>query len=449
MDSLIISVSGVRGVVGESLTPELLTRFAAAFGTYMKSGRIVVGRDTRVSGLMIKHSVFAGLLSTGARIIDVDVCTTPSVSLCVEELGAAGAVIITGSHNPIEWNALKFLRADGMYLNERQGKELLDIYYQGNFRKARWDHLKPVETDASANLRHKRKIFDVIDVEAIRARAFKVVLDSCNGAGATITPNFLRELGCDVTEIHCEPNGLFPHNPEPLFVNLQDLCATVKKAGADIGFAQDADADRLAIVNEHGQYLGEECTLALACDYVLGTRPGPVVTNLSTTRAIDDIAARYGCPVHRTRVGEVNVTERMKETAGVIGGEGNGGIIDPRVHYIRDSLVGMAVVLEYMARNDEPVSVLAGRIPRYHMHKTKVDCTRDVAMDVMTALSRRHEGENVDRTDGIKMSWDDSWLHVRPSGTEPALRIIAEARDAKKASTLCESVVRMAEGTDK
>jgi len=443
MDSLIISVSGVRGVVGESLTPELLTRFAAAFGTYMGSGRIVVGRDTRVSGLMIKHCVFAGLLSTGARIIDVDVCTTPSVSLCVEELGASGAVIITGSHNPIEWNALKFLRSNGMYLNEAQGKELLDIYYQGNFRKARWDHLKAVETDASATLRHKRKVLDSLDVEAIRGRAFKVVLDSCNGAGAIITPNFLRELGCEVTEIHCEPNGLFPHNPEPIFVNLQDLCAMVGKVGADIGFAQDADADRLAIVNEKGEYLGEEYTLALACDYVLGRTPGPVVTNLSTTSAIDDIAARHRCTVHRTPVGEVNVAEKMKETDAVIGGEGNGGVIDPRVHYIRDSLVGMGLVLEYMARQGASASTLAARVPRYYMHKTKVNCTRDVAMEVVETLAARHKTEDVDRADGVRITRDDSWLHVRPSGTEPALRIIAEARADGAAKALCDDVIGM------
>jgi phosphomannomutase len=300
-----------------------------------------------------------------------------------------------------------------------------------------------VEVDGSANLRHKRKVLGVIDAEAIRARRLKVVLDSCNGAGATITPNFLRELGCEVTEIHCEPNGLFPHNPEPIFVHLQDLCAAVKKVGADIGFAQDADADRLALVNEHGEYLGEEYTLALACDYVLSRTPGPVVTNLSTTRALEDIASRYGCPLHRTRVGEVNVAERMKETASVIGGEGNGGVIDPRVHYTRDSLIGMGLVLEYMAREGASVAELAGRIPRYYMHKTKVDCSRDVAMEIVGQLVAEHTGDDVDTTDGVRVTWPDSWLHVRPSGTEPAMRVIAEAPTAEKAEALCEDVLRM------
>lgn len=445
MDSLIISISGVRGIIGKSLTPELVTRFASAFGTYVHGKKVIVGRDSRVSGAMIKHSVFAGLMSAGCRIIDLDIVPTPTCSLMVEELKAKGAVVVSGSHNPIEWNALKFLRSDGVYLNDKQGRELLDIYYQGDFRKVRWDKLKPVEEDTSAVERHLAKVLEVLDTGKIRKAKLKVVIDSCNGAGSIITPELLERLGCTVFKIHCVPNGLFPHNPEPLFVHLEDLRKEVKKRKADIGFAQDADADRVAIVNEKGEYLGEEYTLALGARHIVKKQRGSIVANLSTSRMLDDVAEEFGVEVIRTPVGEVNVAEAMIARASVIGGEGNGGVIDPRVHHVRDSIIAIGLILEAMAETRKKISALAREFPKYHMLKKKIECTRDVAHEVIGELKAKHAGEKLNLSDGLRIDWQDKWVHVRPSGTEPALRVIGEARSAKGVQALVNSLMREAQ----
>lgn len=444
MDSLMIGVSGVRGVIGKSLTPELITRFAMAFGTYLRGGTVIVGRDTRVSGAMVKHSVFAGLISTGCQIIDLGIATTPSCSLSIVELKADGGIVISGSHNPVEWNALKFFRNDGICLNVEQGKELLDIYYQGSFRHAPWHSLKEDKQDYNAGQRHMKKVMANTDVDLIHHRAPKVVLDSCNGAGSIITPKFLRQMGCEVTEVHCEPNGLFPHNPEPIFVNLGDLCAKVKEVGADIGFAQDADADRLAIVDENGQFLGEEYTLALAVLATLEHGKGPVVINLSTSRMSEDVARRFGCEVVHTPVGEANVAERMKAVHAVIGGEGNGGVINPEVHYGRDSLSGMAIVLQLLAQRGKKLSEIAAELPRYYMRKVKIDCTRDVALELVRRVQHEYAGQKMNQEDGIRIDWPDAWIHVRPSGTEPAVRIIGEATTPEKIDELCDRFSDMA-----
>ena len=443
--SLIISISGVRGIIGKSLTPELVTRFASAFGTFVHGGKVVVGRDTRVSGAMIKHSVFAGLMSAGCQIVDLDIVPTPTCSLMVQELKARGAVVISGSHNPIEWNALKFLRSDGIYLNNEQGKQLLDIYYQGNFRKVRWDKLMPVQEDNTSIERHLEKVISVLDVEKIRKGKCKVVIDSCNGAGSIITPELLRRLGCKVISINCTPDGLFPHNPEPIFVHLEDLRRAVKKHKADIGFAQDADADRVAIVNEKGEYLGEEYTLALAAMHIVKKRKGSIVANLSTSRMIDDIAEMYGAEVIRTPVGEVNVAEAMLASKSIIGGEGNGGVIDPRVHYVRDSIIGIGIILEEMVETGKKVSGLARQLPRYYMLKKKIECTGDVANEIILALKEKHRDKKLNLTDGIRIDWKDKWVHIRPSGTEPALRVIGEARTQKDAYHLVTSFLREAQ----
>ena len=445
MSELMISVSGVRGIIGKTLTPELITRFAMAFGTYLHGGTVLVGRDTRVSGDMVKHSVFAGLISTGCQVVDLGVATTPSCSMSIVELGADGGIVISGSHNPVEWNALKLFRADGICLNVEQGKELLDIYYQGSFRNAPWHALKADKQDYNAGQRHMKKALANTDVDLIRKRAPKVVLDSCNGAGAIITPKLLRQMGCEVVEVHCEPNGLFPHNPEPIFINLGDLCEKVKEAGADIGFAQDADADRLAIVDESGNFLGEEYTLALATLRVLEQHKGPVVANLSTSRMIDDVASRFGCEVVRTPVGEANVAERMKQIGAVIGGEGNGGVIYPEVHYGRDSLSGMALILQLLASRGKSISEIAAEIPTYEMRKVKIDCTRDVAQQLVRRMEEQNRDARLNTEDGVRIDWDDAWLHVRPSGTEPALRIIGEAASAERIDRLVEQASRLAE----
>jgi phosphomannomutase len=465
-----ISISGVRGIVGESLTPELVMRMGEAFGTYLGAGklpgeapRVVVGRDTRVSGEMVKHSVLAGLLSTGCAIVDLGVVTTPTAAIMVEELGADGGVVISASHNPIEWNALKFFGPDGVYLDAAEGERLLDYHYRGEFRRARWHEIREVEKNDRAGDVHLRRVLGVVDAGLIRARRFRVALDSCNGAGAEITARLLEALGCEAVRIHCTPDGLFPHDPEPTFLNLQDLCRLVRGTPVDAAFAQDPDADRLAVVDETGRFIGEEYTLALAADYLLsgagqcgvrsaecgvsvpGARtqnPGPrtpvVVINMSTSRAVEDVAARHGARCERTAVGEVNVARRMRELGATIGGEGNGGVIDPRVHYGRDSLVGIALILEQMARSGRRLSELVAALPRYFIRKAKVDLDRDRVAGAMAGLAAGAgaAGARVNTLDGLRLDWSDRWVHVRPSNTEPVVRVIAEAPDEAGADRL-------------
>lgn len=448
MNSLIISVSGVRGIVGESLTPEALTRFGAAFGTYIKSGKVAIGRDTRVSGEMVKHSVLGGLLSTGCEIIDIGISATPSCQLMVEELKADGGIVISASHNPIEWNALKFFKRGGLYLNIRQAKEFLDIYYRGNFKKVRWNEIKEVKRDDSAISRHIKRVLGVIDVDGIRKKRFKVALDCCNGAGSVITPLLLEELNCEIVKIHCNPDGLFPHNPEPIFINLGELSKVVRERKVDIGFAQDADADRMAIISEKGDILGEEYSLALVTDHILSSNPrGKVVCNLSTSRLIDDIGRHYRANVIRTKVGEVNVAETMKREHAVIGGEGNGGIIDPRVHYCRDSFIGMGLILEYMAKKEKKISSLAKALPAYHIVKMKIDCPQEKSSAAVQAIKKVFSRERLDLREGIKIDWPDAWVHIRPSGTEPVIRVIAEAKSLPRAKAICRKFISFVQST--
>lgn len=439
-----ISISGVRGIVGETLTPELLTRLGQAYGTYLiscraerHSCRVIVGRDTRTSSPMVKHSVLSGLLSTGCEVIDLDISTTPTCQLMIQELNCAGGIVISGSHNPAEWNALKFFQPNGIYLNASQAKELLDIYYQGDFYKASWEEIKPVKEDNSACERHIQKIISIINLVPIQQRKPKVVIDSCNGAGAIITPILLERLCCEVVKLHCDPNGLFPHNPEPTFVNLGDLSAKVVETAADIGFAQDADADRVAIVTEKGEILSEEYSLALVTKYILQkNKGGTVVTNLSTTKAIDDIAKEYGAEVIRTPVGEVNVAEKMKEIGAVIGGEGNGGIIDPRVHYARDSLVGISLILQYVCEKGGTISEIVNELPKYYTEKRAIECSRGKSDEILSTLRNEYSKYKIDTRDGIKIYFEDSWVHIRRSNTEPILRVITESKSKKKAVEL-------------
>jgi len=436
MGSLMIGISGVRGIVGESLTPQLLMRLGEAYGTYFNSGRVVVGRDTRLSGEMVKHSVFGGLLSSGCSIIDVGVCTTPSCTLMIDELKADGGIVISASHNPVEWNALKFFRGDGIYLNEREARMLLDIYYQGDFVQARWDGFKDVIQVGTTNEIHVKRVLKLIDAEEIRKAKFRVALDCCNGAGVDVSLKLLDELGCTVEKINCRPDGNFPRDPEPTFVNLGDICSLAEKKDVDVGFAQDADADRLAVISEKGAFLGEEYSLGIAVEYLLQKQKGPVVINMSTSRLINDLAARQDCETVKVPVGEVNVAEKMQELKSPIGGEGNGGIIDPRLHYGRDSLIAIALVLEYMAKSGKKPGELVATMPKYYMAKEKVDCPRNIAYNVLQRIKGSAEEGNIDTSDGIRIDWEDSWVHIRPSNTEPVLRIISESTTKEMAENL-------------
>jgi phosphomannomutase len=440
--TLKISISGVRGVVGESLTPQLLVGFAQAFGCYVEGGVVLVGRDTRQTGEMVRSAVVGGLLATGCYVIDLGVVPVPTVLVAVRQLQADGAVAITASHNPAQWNALKFARSEGVFLNSYQATELLDVYHQGEFRLARTSELSEVEYDDTAINRHIQLVLRSTDVDAIRQRRPKVVVDTCNGAGALMTPQLLEELGCEVVVINGEPNGRFPHDPEPIPRNLRALREAVRQTGADVGFAQDADADRLAIVSEKGKAIGEEFTLAFACDTVASRTPGLMAANVSTSRMIDEVAGRYDCRVIRTKVGEINVVEAMLREGAVIGGEGNGGVIYPQVHPCRDSMSGIALVLEGLVRYGS-VSAWVRSFRPSGMFKTKIECPSSRTQHAMAATRRRYADNELDLTEGVKVVWRETgdWLHIRPSNTEPVIRVIAESDTVSAARRLADEAL--------
>lgn len=437
----IIGTSGFRGIVGETLTPEFVARISMAFGTYINQGRVVVAQDTRQTGEMLKYSVISGLLAVGCEVTDLGVVPTPTCQFTVREKNLSGGIIVSGSHNPINWNALKFIDSDGIHFNIKKIHELLNIFYQGEFLTVNWDKIKNAKQDTTAPYFHMEKIFSLIDKNRIKSKRYKVVIDSCNGAGAVITPTFLRELGCEVIEINCIPNGLFPRNPEPTINSLQELSRKVVESQADIGFAQDPDADRLAIVLETGEIVSEEYTLAIIVNHVLKKTKGDVVMNLSTSRMTDDIVKKYNCRVVKTPVGEVNVAEKIKEINAVIGGEGNGGIIYPSLHYGRDSLMAMGLILEHLAVEDKRISDAIKEIPKYEIIKKKIECSRSDTVKIIERLKEEYKEKNPNLEDGIRVDFEDCWFHVRRSTTEPVIRVIAESMSKKKTIELLNSLI--------
>jgi phosphomannomutase len=442
--SLKISISGVRGVVGDSLTPTLLARFAQAFGTFVGGGRVVIGRDPRTSGEMVRQAVAAGLLSSGCRIVDIGICPTPTLQFMVRTLGARGGIAITASHNPPEWNALKFVGADGLFLSGDRGRELVDIYHQGDYTKVRGLRMRPIEHRSDALDAHIAAILKTLG-PVKSARRMRVALDCCNGAGAVVTPRLLAALGVDTVAIHATPDGTFPRPAEPLPENLGDLRAAVAAHQADIGFAQDMDADRLAIVSEQGVAIGEERTLVLAAQYVLSKTPGPVVTNISTTHALEGVAGRFGCRVWRTRVGEANVADGMRRHNAVIGGEGNGGVIYPRINFARDSLVGIALVLHLMAETGESISALTAALPPFETTKYRLACPSHRIVEVLRRVREAYARFEVNLQDGVKVTTPEGWFLLRGSNTEPVLRLTAEAATEEQAARLGQQVLEQVE----
>jgi phosphomannomutase len=438
--SLKISISGVRGVIGESLSPLLLTRFAQAFGTYVGARTIVIGRDPRTSGEMVKQAVIAGLLSSGCRIIDIGMCPVPTIQLLVRHHRAHGGIAITASHNPAEWNALKFIGQSGFFLNTGQARELLDIYHQGQYTRVAGAEMREVAELPGATDLHIQTILKALGPLPAGKKKLRVVLDACNGAGSLVGPRLLEALGAEVIAISSTPNGLFPRPAEPLAENLGDLCAAVKEHHADVGFAQDMDADRLAIVSEKGVAIGEEYTLVLATLYVLGRTPGPVVANLSTTSALRDVVGRFDSPLFLSKIGEVNVTEEMQKQGAVIGGEGNGGVIYPRINFARDSLVGMALVLHLLAETGQTITDLLDTIPRFSMIKEKLSCPSDKIAAVLRMIRREFAAYPMDLRDGVKVNLPNGWLLVRGSNTEPIIRVIAEAASDGEAQEIVAGV---------
>ncbi len=439
--NLMISVSGVRGIVGDGLTPEVALKFAQAYGSHFGPGKIVVGRDSRVTGEMIKHAVWAGLTSVGCDVVDIGIAPTPTVEMATERAGNAGGIIITASHNPKEWNALKLLAPDGLFLDAEQGVAVSDRVNSNGYNFASWDKVGKVVTCASAIGDHLAAIqkLEILDLPSLRARRFKVVADCCNGAGGTILPQLFEALGCVVEFLNLEPHGRFPRSPEPVPANLGELSQAVVKHSADLGIAVDPDVDRLALVSEKGLPLGEEFTLALATDFVLAKHPGDVVVNASTSRVIDDIAAQHGCRVVRTKVGEIHVAKKAREIRAAMAGEGNGGVIYPGLHLGRDAIVGVALILQSLVEKKAPISEVFSEFPQYTIVKDKIDLPFDSnAQDLVSRLSAAHKGDRIDFTDGVKFLYERSWAHIRASNTEPIIRIIAEAPDADRAQELVQ-----------
>jgi phosphomannomutase len=441
-EGLIVSVSGLRGRVGEGLTPEVVARYAAGFGAWARSrvvgdATIVVGRDSRVSGPMFHRVVLSALQSVGCNVMDIGMTPTPTVQLAVEHHHAAGGLAITASHNPIEWNALKFISSSGLFLDGDESAAMRAVV-DGEIPRATFDKLGVIAEDVEAISRHHAAILAIpfLDVDGIRRRQFHVALDCVRGAGGAFMPKLLTQLGCRVSAINLETDGRFPRVPEPVAENLGELEALVVSSKADIGFAVDPDVDRLALVSEEGKAIGEDYTLALAASVALRHREGNVVTNLSTSRIVDDIAQEQNRRVIRSPVGEVNVATRMRAENAPIGGEGNGGVILTELHLGRDAPLGAALILQLLHEESKSLSAIVAGYPRYSIVKDKLDRPAAPLDAVYTALRKTFADADADTQDGLRLTWSDRWVHVRPSGTEPVVRVIAEAPTEDEARDL-------------
>ena len=458
-DGLVASLSGFRGIVGDPLTPELVCGLAAAFGAFVRrsagtgdtqSSDILIGRDSRTSGPMLAGAASSGLVSVGCDVVDLGVVSTPTLMLAVESSEALGGIAVTASHNPAEWNALKFATPEGTFLDADTMSAFLEFALNEDPAPAPRDEQGTVRADDHAASRHLEAILELpqLDLPALRARAFKVALDCVRGAGATIMPQLLEALGCEVVAINMEMDGRFPRDPEPTVENLGELADFVKGEGADVGFAVDPDVDRLSLVNESGNPLGEDLTLALASAVVLRRTPGIVVTNLSTSGIVEDVARAHGGELVRSPVGEINVARRMQSEGAVVGGEGNGGVILPDLHHTRDAPVAAALVLQHLVDEGTTLSAAVDRWPAYTIVKKKIDFPREALSDAYAELERQLASDGVDSTDGVRFYWvvRQAWLHVRPSGTEPVVRLIAEAPGRSEAEELIERATAVLEG---
>lgn len=452
--SLIKSISGIRGTIGgapgEGLSPIDIVKFTAAYATFISRNTtrntrtIVVGRDARLSGPMVNDIVTGTLTAMGMDVVNIGLASTPTTEIAVTEEKACGGIILTASHNPKQWNALKLLNEDGEFLNDAQGKEVLRIAEAGEYRFAPIDELGHVYVNDTYNRRHIERVLalDLVDTEAIAKANFTVAVDAVNSVGGIVIPQLLRALGVtNIIELNCEATGKFAHTPEPIPQNLTQISTLMADGKADVGFVVDPDVDRLAIVMEDGRMFVEEYTLVSVADYVLSHTPGPTVSNLSSSRALRDVTMRHGCTYEAAAVGEVNVTTKMKETGAVIGGEGNGGVIYPASHYGRDALVGVALFLTLLAKSGKTVSGLRATYPAYEIAKNKIELTPDIDVDaILEAVKHRYAGERITDIDGVKIDFADSWVHLRKSNTEPIIRIYSEAHTMAEADALADSI---------
>lgn len=440
-----ISVSGIRGIFGTHLTPENLVTFTAAYGTWLNGGAVVVGRDSRVTGQICEDIVCATLQSTGCNVIKTGIATTPTVAMGVLKYQANGGIILTASHNPEQWNALKLLNHKSEFLDSDQGKEVLALADQGNFNYKEFDQIGSISTDTDLASYHIRKILDLpyIDEKLIRSRSFKVAVDAVNGAASNALPELLDALGANVQKIHCTPNGIFPHNPEPLPEHLTEICDLVREQNCDLGVVTDPDGDRLALVDENGELFGEEYTQVMAFDLLLSKKKGDTATNLSSSRANELISEKYGVQCHRSAVGEINVVKVMQEKNAIIGGEGNGGVINPDLHPGRDALVGTAMALQLLAERNLKASEYRKSLPRFEMSKQKLQLA-DLGVDADQLLKKVTESfqkQNPNTVDGVKIDFENGWVHFRKSNTEPIVRVYSEAENKKAAEELAKKVL--------
>jgi phosphomannomutase len=442
--ALMISVSGIRGIFGVDLNPENLARFSAAYGSWAKGGTIVLGRDSRVTGALCEQIVSAALQSVGCNVIRMGIVTTPTVAMGVLRHKAAGGIVISASHNPAQWNALKLLNSKSEFLDSSEGADVMRIANGTGPNYVSYDKIGTESIDSDIEQWHINKILNLpyIDKSIIAAAEFNVAVDAVNGAGSRVIPELLRQLGVKTIEaIHCEPNGIFPHNPEPLPEHLGEICELVKSKGVDIGFVTDPDGDRLAMVDENGRLIGEEYTIAVSMDFHLEKKNGPIVTNLSSSRIGDVIASKYGVVCHRSAVGEINVVKKMQEIGAVSGGEGNGGVINPDLHPGRDALVGIAMTLQMLAERKITLGEYRNSLPDFHIVKSKVELGSVNADEVLKKVAQIYSSEKVNTIDGVKIDFEDGWVHLRKSNTEPIIRVYSEALSVERAKEIAAPVM--------
>jgi len=444
MGTLMTSISGIRGIVGNGLEPETIIKYTNAYADFIVSGKVVIGRDARITGEMVNQLVSGTLLAKGIDVVDIGICPTPTVQFNVKKLSASGGIAISASHNPNQWNALKLLNKTGQFLSPEEFVQMQKYLEKNELSYVPWDKIGKRTEYKQGIQNHVDAILDLglIYLDEIRKRKFKVLLDCVNGAGGYVLPGFLKEFGCEVIEMNCEKTGIFPRTPEPLPENLTETMKKVKETKANLGIVVGPDVDRLVLITDKGEPFSEENTIVQIVQFVLSRKKGNVVVNLSTTRAVDDVAKKYECSVFRSPVGEANVVKKMKEVNAVIGGEGSGGVIFPELHYGRDALVGIALTLQHLSDYGKSISNMKDELPQYYISKKKIDVTVNPD-EIIKKLINHFSGQKINNEDGLRVDFDDHWVHFRKSNTEPIIRIIVEAKTEAKANEFSDKYLQI------
>jgi len=447
MGTLMTSISGIRGIVGDGLDPETIIKYTNAYADFISSGKVVIGRDARITGEMVNQLVSGTLLAKGIDVIDIGICPTPTVQFNVKKLNASGGIAISASHNPNQWNALKLLNKTGQFLSPEEFAQMQKYLEKSGLNYKSWDKIGKWTEYKQGIQNHVDAILDlgIFYLDEIRKRKFKILLDCVNGAGAYVLPEFLKEFGCEVIEINCEKTGIFPRTPEPLPENLIVTMKRVIETNSDLGIVVDPDVDRLVLITDKGKSFSEENTIVQVVQFVLSRKKGNVVVNLSTTRAVDDVAKKYECTVFRSPVGEANVVKKMKEVNAVIGGEGSGGVIFPELHYGRDALVGIAMTLQHLSDYGKSISNMKDELPQYYISKKKIDVAVNPD-EIINKLINHFPGQKINNEDGLRVDFDDHWVHFRKSNTEPIVRIITEAKTKVEAEGFSEKYLAIIKG---